>query len=186
MTKDNVQVRIKAYLFYRKIRPELAIFRAENEDYLLSRRAQGELMKIISVLELDEIFTNRHILSKRVLGGIEQDAQNLGFDVYSVEIQSIDMSHQMETALAATAIGAVQSKSNLITAKNELEVANLLQQAAGFLKGNPISLQLEYIGALKHFATNKKTTLVMPDSIIGNGLGFTIPEFMEKKIKRGE
>lgn len=184
MTKDNVQVRIQAFLFYRKVRPELSVFRAESEEYLLSKRAQGELMKTVSVLTLEEIFVNRSLLSKRVLGGIQQDANSLGFEVFSVEIQSIGMSEAMKNALAATALGAVQSKANLISANNELQVANLLQQAAGFLKGNPIGLQLEYIEALRFFAENKKTTILMPDSIIGNGKGFRIPDHLKKEMRR--
>lgn len=184
MTKDNVQIRIQAFLFYRSIRPELSTFKAESDEYLLSKRAQGELMKAVSILNLDDILINRNLVSKKVLNGIEQDATNLGFEVYSVEIQSINMSNEMEQALAAMALGTVQSKANMISAQNELEVANLLQQAAGFLKGNPIGLQLEYIEALRFFAEGRMTTLVMPDSIIGGGKGFHIPEKMMEKINR--
>lgn len=181
MTKDNVQINIVAYIFFRKTRPELSTFKAESEDYIISKRAQGELMKTVSTLKLEEILVNRNIVSKMVLKGIYQDAKSFGIDVYSIEIQSIDMSNEMENALAATALGAAQSQANLISAKNELEVANTLQKAAGFLKGNPIGLQLEYIEALKFFAENRKTTLIMPDCIISGGNGFEIPERLLKK-----
>ena len=180
LTSDNVLVRISSFVSYEITRPELNYFRAQNVNQLILKRAQGVMLKTVNHLTLNDILIHRFLLSKKVVEGIKQDAHSLGINVFSFDIESIKMSPTMERSLAARALGQLRAESNLIMAKNEIEVSGLMKKSSELLNSargeGELGLQLQYLETLKLFAENKKTTLLMPDCILGKGKGFLIPE----------
>lgn len=139
-------------------------------------------------MKLDYILTNRKYIKHYVISAIKQDAITYGMQIKGMEIESISMGKKLEQNIAKVALGRIEAKANLITAKSELQSANMVMKTAELNEDNPIGLQLQYLETLKLFAEKNQTTLVMPDSILGKGRGFHIPKrIVERcKLKRQE
>ena len=134
-------------------------------------------------MKLDYILTNREYIKNYVISSIKQDAITYGMQIKGMEIESISLGHKLEQDIARVAIGKIKAQANLITAKSELESSRMIAKTAELNEDNTIGLQLQYLETLKLFAEKNRTTLVMPDSIMGNGRGFHIPKDIVEMCK---
>lgn len=81
LTQDNVQINVRAYLFYQIVKPESSVFRLDFPTNYITRRAQAELLKSINKMSLDYILTNREYVKNYVTSAIEQDAVTYGMKI---------------------------------------------------------------------------------------------------------
>lgn len=135
-------------------------------------------------MSLDYILTNREYVKNYVTSAIEQDAVTYGMKIKGMQIESISMGQKLEQDIAKVALGKIEAKANLIIAKGELESAKMIAKTAEMNENNQIGLQLQYLETLKLFAEKNPTTLVMPDSILGEGKGFHIPKKIMEMCKK--
>ena len=133
---------VRAYLFYRVSRPELATFKLNDPKIYITRRAQAELLKSINLMKLDYILTHREYVKNYVISAIRQDAGTYGIEVKAVEIESIQLGRRLEMDIARVALGKIEAQANLIIARGELEAAKMVAKTASLNEGNPIGLQL--------------------------------------------
>lgn len=54
----------------------------------------------------------------------------------------------------------------MINAQGNLESSKIIREAADELSKNPVSIQLQYFETMKLIATNKNSTIIIPDSVI--------------------
>lgn len=91
-------------------------------------------------MKLDYILTNRKYIKHYVISAIKQDAITYGMQIKGMEIESISMGKKLEQNIAKVALGRIEAKANLITAKSELQSANMVMKTAELNEDNPIGL----------------------------------------------
>lgn len=166
LTKDNVSVQVDAFVTYKIVIPELAIFKVENYQNIVSYMTQGVMKTIVAERTLSELLVNRNDVEKAITGIIDDKTDPYGIKVISIETRSINLPQNMERAMATVAESKKESEAKVIDAQGSLESAKIFRKAADELKGNPISLQLQYFETLKGIAAENNSTIIVPDSIL--------------------
>jgi erythrocyte band 7 integral membrane protein len=167
LTKDNVTVYLDAYVHFKIVTPEYAIFKAQNYTQLVRFMTSGVMKTIVAEHTLAELLVNRKLIEKKITEIIDDKTDIYGIKVIDIETQKIQLPHQMERAMATVAESEKQSEARVIDAKGNLASAKIFKEAADELSKNRISLQLQYFETLKHIAAEKNSTIIVPDSIIG-------------------
>lgn len=167
LTKDNVTVYLDAYVHFRILIPEYAVFKAQNYSQLVRFMTSGVMKTIVAEHTLSELLVNRKMIEKKITEIIDLKTDPYGIKVIDIETQKIQLPHNMERAMATVAESEKQSEARVIDARGNLASAKIFKEAADELSKNKISLQLQYFETLKYIAAEKNSTIIVPDSIIG-------------------
>jgi regulator of protease activity HflC (stomatin/prohibitin superfamily) len=168
LTKDNVTVQVDAFVTYRLAVPELAVYKVRNYENLVNFMTQGVMKTIVAERTLSELLVNRNEIEKAITNIIDDKTDPYGIKVISIETRSINLPTSMERAMATVAESKKESEAKVIDAQGSLESAKIFRRAADELKGNPISLQLQYFETLKGIAAENNSTIIVPDSILSS------------------
>jgi regulator of protease activity HflC (stomatin/prohibitin superfamily) len=166
LTKDNVTVYVDAYVNYRIVVPENAMFKVVNYHQMIRYFTQGVMKTIVAEHTLSEMLTSRKKIERKLTEIIDEKTDPYGLKVFTIETQKIELPVAMERAMATVAETEKQSEARLIDAKGNLESAKIFKEAADELSKNEISLQLQYFETLKYIAAEKNKTIIVPDSIL--------------------
>lgn len=166
LTKDNVTVYIDAYVNYRVVSPEAAIFKVDNYEQMMKYFTQGVMKTIVAEHTLTDLLVNRKVIEHKITEIIDEKTDPFGIKVFDIETQKIELPQNMERAMATVAETEKQSEARLVDAKGNLESAKIFKEAADELSKNEISLQLQYFETLKFIAAERNRTIILPDSIL--------------------
>ena len=168
ITKDFIEMGINSYIVYRYCELQRNLVRVDDIISLIKYRAMSELLSACMTLSLDEILHKRDGILKIVKMRLFKDFREYGIELIDMQIESIKMTQKLESLIARKATATIEARSSLLTAKNDLEVASLFNEASRIFSENPVSMQLEYFEILKGLGKEKETVLVVPDSIMGD------------------
>lgn len=168
LTKDNVTIKVDAYVSYNIRCPELAVYKVGNYDQLIRLQTQGVLKSVVAERNLSELLINRQEVEKSLTTIIDQKTDPYGINVISIETKGIQLPANMERAMATVAESKKEAEAKVIDAEGNLQSAKIFRKAADELKGNPISVQLQYFETLKTIAASNNSTLIVPDSILSS------------------
>ncbi len=90
-TKDNVDVRASAMVFWQIVDPRKAVYESENLPAFVETVGLNALRAEIGKLELDQVFSERGLLNQRVAEELEATALKWGIQFTRVEIQELKM-----------------------------------------------------------------------------------------------
>lgn len=168
LTKDNVTVHVDAYVNYKIVIPEFAIFKVANYYDLVNFMVQGVMKTIVAERTLTQLLVNRKEIEKDITQIIDAKTDDFGIKVISIETQSVQLPENMERAMATVAESEKEAEAKIIDARGNLESAKIFREAADELSKNPISLQLQYFETLREIAAEKNSTIIIPDSILSS------------------
>lgn len=166
LTKDNVTVYIDAYVNYRIVTPEAAIFKVNDYKMMMRYFTQGVMKTIVAEHTLTDILINRKTIESKIAEIMDDKTDPYGIKVFDIETQKIELPNNMERAMATVAETEKQSEARLVDAKGNLESAKIFKEAADELSKNEMSLQLQYFETLKFIAAEKNRTIILPDSLL--------------------
>ena len=169
LTREGITIQVCSYLQYNIVEPEKVLFRIDDFENVLKGKGLCTMKEVISTLSLNQVLHDRNKVKRIVQEELEEASRMLGVNIQRLEIDRIDIPQSLERAMASEKLAKLDGESKILLAKASLESATLTSEAAQIFTGNPISLQIEYIETLKYLSTEKNTTLIMPDSILGNG-----------------
>lgn len=168
LTKDSVTVFLDAYVHYKIVVPEWAIFNASNYEQLVKFMTSGVMKTIVAEHTLSEQLENRKVIEQKITDIIDHKTEDYGIKVIDIETQRIQLPSHMERAMATVAETEKQAEARVIDARGCFESAKIFKDAADELSKNKVSIQLQYFETLKHIAAEKNSTIIVPDSIIGS------------------
>jgi regulator of protease activity HflC (stomatin/prohibitin superfamily) len=79
-----------------------------------------------------------------------------------VEVKNVDLSTEMQRAMARQAEAEREKRAKFIHAQGELDASKALGQAADVIAQNPVTLQLRYLQTLTEIASEKNSTILFP------------------------
>ena len=123
LTKDNVTVGIDCFCQYKVILPELAHFKVQNYQDLISYMTQGALKSIVAESTLSELLANRKLIEKKLTMEIDEKTDPYGLKVLMIGTQKIELPREMERAMATVAESEKQKEAKIIDAQANLESA---------------------------------------------------------------
>ncbi|WP_162048057.1 slipin family protein [Vibrio taketomensis] len=162
ITRDNVSVRVNAVVYFRVVNPQMAINNIESYSDATSQLAQTTLRSVLGQHELDELLSERERLNKDLQAILDQQTDDWGIKIATVEVKHVDLNDSMVRALARQAEAERNRRAKVIHATGELEASSKLKEAADMLNEAPNALQLRYMQTLTEIANEKTSTIIFP------------------------
>ena len=162
ITRDNVSVKVNAVLYFRVVEPGRAVVEVENYLYATSQLAQTTLRSVLGQADLDELLSEREQLNVKLQEIIDTHTDPCGIKVSMVEVKNVDLTQEMQRAMARQAEAEREKRAKIIHASGELEASAKLAEAAIVMSENPVTLQLRYMQTLTEISAEKNSTIIFP------------------------
>lgn len=162
ITKDNVSVKVNAVVYFRVLEPEKAVVQVENYLYATSQLAQTTLRSVLGQVELDELLAERETLNLKLQDVLDKQTDAWGIKVTLVELKYVELTQDMQRAMARQAEAERERRAKVIAAEGEFQASTKLAEASDILSQNPMSLQLRYLQTMMEMSTDKGSTIILP------------------------
>lgn len=162
ITRDNVSVKVNAVIYFRVVKPDLAVLKVENYLYATSQYAQTTLRAILGQVELDDLLSERDRINQQLQEVIDRHTDPWGVKVTSVEVKHVDLPSEMQRAMARQAEAERYRRAKVIAAEGEFQAADRLSDAAQIIASAPGAITLRYLQTLQEIAVENNSTTVFP------------------------
>jgi regulator of protease activity HflC (stomatin/prohibitin superfamily) len=125
ITKDNVVIIVNAVAFINIIRPEKAVYGVENYIIAIQNLVQTSLRSIVGEMQLDDALSSREMIKAKLKTSISDDISDWGITLKTVEIQDINPSPTMQTAMENQAAAERLRRATVTRADGEKQAAIL-------------------------------------------------------------
>jgi len=99
ITADNVVIIVNAVAFINILHPEKAVYGVENYIIAIQNLVQTSLRSIVGEMQLDDALSSREMIKAKLKTNISDDISDWGITLKTVEIQDINPSPTMQTAM---------------------------------------------------------------------------------------
>lgn len=125
ITKDNVVIIANAVAFINILQPEKAMYGVENFKLAIQNLVQTSLRSIIGEMQLDDALSSRDTIKATLKASISDDISDWGITLKTVEIQDINPSTTMQTAMEEQAAAERQRRATVTRADGQKHAAIL-------------------------------------------------------------
>jgi SPFH domain, Band 7 family protein len=164
ITLDNAVIIANAVAYINIVSPEKAVYGVEDYRFAIQNLVQTSLRSIIGEMSLDEALSNRDSIKAKLKGAISDDIADWGITLKTVEIQDINPSQTMQTAMEEQAAAERQRRATVTRADGEKAAAIL--EAEGRLEASRRDAEAKVVLAQASQSAIEKVT----SAIQGNEL----------------
>ncbi len=125
ITKDNVVIIVNAVAFINIIHPEKAVYGVENYIIAIQNLVQTSLRSIVGEMQLDDALSSREMIKAKLKTNISDDIADWGITLKTVEIQDINPSATMQTAMENQGAAERMRRAAVTKADGEKQAAIL-------------------------------------------------------------
>lgn len=168
MTRDNVPIQVNAVIWYRVVKPNLAVIEVQNVRNAVIQVALTTLRNVIGQHTLDDVLKEREKLSNLLQGRVDQVTEAWGVEIQNVEMKNVEIPQSMQRAMAQEAEALREKRARIIKAEAEMEAARKLREAADEIMRSPASLELRRMQMLAEVGAeqNSMTIVMMPSEFV--------------------
>ncbi len=160
ITKDNVSVRINAVIYYKVFDASKAVLEVENYYYAVSQLAQTTMRNAVGEVSLDELLSEREVISNKICAIIDKATDPWGIKVENVELKDVALPEEMKRVIARVAEAEREKEAVITKARGEVEASENLQKAADMLARNPISVHLRTLETINDLSSDQSNTVI--------------------------
>lgn len=160
ITKDNVSVNVNAVLYYQVQKAEIAVVKVENFTYAVSQLAQTTMRDVVGEVTLDELLSQRDIISARIREIVDKATEEWGVQVVSVDLKHIELPEDMKRTIAKQAEAEREKRADIIKAEGELASAENMAKAADILAGSPGAIHLRTLQSINDISSDQSNTVI--------------------------
>lgn len=125
ITMDNVVIIVNAVAFINIVHPEKAVYGVENYIVAIQNLVQTSLRSIVGEMQLDDALSSREMIKAKLKTSISDDIADWGITLKTVEIQDINPSPTMQTAMENQAAAERMRRATVTRADGEKQAAIL-------------------------------------------------------------
>ncbi len=162
ITRDNITVKVNAVVYFRIIDSRKSVVEIEDYYNATSQIAQTTLRNVLGQSELDELLSQREMISQKLQQIIDEQTDPWGIKVTTVEVKDVEIPQAMQRAMAKQAEAERERRAKIIHAEGEVQASHKLAEAAKILGSEKASLQLRYLQTLTEIASEKNSTTIFP------------------------
>ncbi|MGA7712971.1 MAG: slipin family protein [Rhizomicrobium sp.] len=168
MTRDNVPVQVNAVIWYRVVKPNLAVIEVQNVRNAVIQVALTTLRNVIGQHTLDDVLKEREKLSAILKERVDAMTEAWGVEIQNVEMKNVEIPATMQRAMAQEAEALREKRARIIKAEAEYEAAMKLREAADEIMKTPASLELRRMQMLTEVGAeqNTMTIVMMPSEFV--------------------
>lgn len=160
ITKDNVSVNVNAVLYYQVHDASIAIVKVENFTYAVSQLAQTTMRDVVGEVTLDELLSQRDVISTRIQEIVDHATDQWGIKVVSVDLKHIELPEDMKRTIAKQAEAEREKRAVIIKAEGEVVSAENMAKAAAMLAAAPGALHLRTLQSINDISSDQSNTVV--------------------------
>ncbi len=134
ITKDNAVIITNAVAYINILFPDKAVYGVDDYETAIKTLVQTSLSSIVGEMDLDEALSNRNVIRAKLKESISDDIADWGIALKTVEIQDINPSKTMQTAMEEQAAAERKRRATVTTAEGDKTAAIL--QADGRLEAS--------------------------------------------------
>ena len=168
MTRDNVPVQVNAVIWYRVVKPDLAIIAVQNVRNAVVQVALTTLRNVIGQHSLDDVLKEREKLAALLKDRVDAMTEAWGVEIQNVEMKNVEIPASMQRAMAQEAEALREKRGRIIKAEAEMEAARKLREAADEIMNTPAALELRRMQMLTEIGAeqNTMTMVMMPSEFV--------------------
>lgn len=125
ITRDNVVIIANAVAYINIIAPEKAVYGVEDYELAIRTLVQTSLRSIVGEMTLDDALSSRDQIKSKLKISISEDIADWGITLKTVEIQDIQPSGTMQSAMEEQAAAERQRRATVTRADGEKTAAIL-------------------------------------------------------------
>ncbi|MCE2928231.1 MAG: SPFH/Band 7/PHB domain protein [Candidatus Caenarcaniphilales bacterium] len=125
ITKDNVNIRVDAVVYYQIVDPYSAIYEISNLLFAIEQLALTSLRNIVGELALDETLTSRDMINTKLQQVIDSAASKWGVKTNRLELKDIDPPAEIQRAMNLQMEAERSRRATILQAEGERESAIL-------------------------------------------------------------
>lgn len=125
ITRDNAVLLMNAVAYINLTTPEKAVYGIENYTWAIQNLVQTSLRSIVGEMDLDDALSSRDHIKAKLKAAISDDISDWGITLKTVEIQDIQPSNTMQTAMEEQAAAERQRRAAVTKADGEKQAAIL-------------------------------------------------------------
>jgi len=161
ITKDNVVIIANAVAYINIVSPEKAVYGVENYTIAIQTLVQTSLRSIVGEMELDDALSSRDQIKAKLKASISDDIADWGITLKTVEIQDINPSSTMQTAMEEQAAAERLRRATVTRADGDKQAAIL--QAEGRLEASKRDAQAKIVLAQASQQAIEKVALAIQE-----------------------
>jgi len=123
MTRDNVPIQVNAVIWYRVVKPNLAIIEVQNVRNAVIQVALTTLRNVIGQHTLDDVLKEREKLSSLLQARVDHVTEAWGVEIQNVEMKNVEIPQSMQRAMAQEAEALREKRARIIKAEAEMKAA---------------------------------------------------------------
>ena len=168
MTRDNVPVQVNAVIWYRVVKPDLAVIEVQNVRNAVIQVALTTLRNVIGQHSLDDVLKEREKLAGLLKERVDAMTEAWGVEIQNVEMKNVEIPQSMQRAMAQEAEALREKRGRIIKAEAEMEAARKLREAADEIMRTPAALELRRMQMLTEIGAeqNTMTVVMMPSEFV--------------------
>lgn len=160
ITKDNISVRVNAVIYYKVSDASRAVIEVENFRYAVSQLAQTTMRNIVGEVDLDELLSNREIISNRIKAIVDTATDPWGIKVNNVDLKDVTLPEDMKRTIAKQAEAEREKRSVIIKAEGEVIAAENMAKAADILAASDGALHLRTLQSVNDLSSDQSNTVI--------------------------
>lgn len=160
ITKDNVSAKINAVIYYKVVDAAKAIVDVENVNYAVLQLAQTTMRNIVGEVTLDELLSQRVVISEKIEKIVDEATLNWGVEVTTVELKDINLPPDMVRTIGKQAEAERERRAVIINSEGEVAAAANLAKAAEMLSATPGALHLRTLNSINDISSDQSNTVV--------------------------
>lgn len=143
ITRDNAVIVTNAVAFINILSPEKAVYGVDDYRIAIQNLVQTSLRSILGELDLDDALSSRDQIKARLKQAISEDIADWGITLKTVEIQDINPSQTMQSAMEEQAAAERGRRATVTRAEGEKTAAIL--EADGRLEASRRDAQAQVV-----------------------------------------
>lgn len=174
ITKDNVSAKINAVIYYKIIDAGKSVLEVENVNYAVLQLAQTTMRNIVGEVTLDELLSQRQVISDKIEKIVDEATLTWGVEVTSAELKDINLPPDMIRTIAKQAEAERERRAVIINAEGEVIAAENLAKAAAILSSSNGALHLRTLNSINDISSDQSNTVVftLPMEILSAFSGY--------------
>ncbi|GAB3092689.1 SPFH/Band 7/PHB domain protein [Aestuariicella hydrocarbonica] len=160
ITRDNAVIITNAVAYINIVDPNKAAYGVEDFGIAIQTIVQTTLRSIVGEMDLDDALSSRDLIKAKLKDAISQDIADWGVTLKNVEIQDINPSTTMQSAMEEQAAAERQRRATVTKATGDKEAAIL--EAEGRLEASRKDSQAQVV-----LAKASKEAIEMVTTAIG-------------------
>ncbi len=160
ITKDNVSAKINAVIYYKIVDAGKAVLEVENVNYAVLQLAQTTMRNIVGEVTLDELLSQRVVISEKIEKIVDEATLNWGVEVTAAELKDINLPPEMIRTIAKQAEAERERRAVIINSEGEVIASENLAKAAGILASSKGALHLRTLNSINDISSDASNTVV--------------------------